>query len=114
MDGGFVIVLGGDLEVGHLTGRAVRRWVKHADAEAHVAGGQSHHAAELAAADDADGSGFLVGEAQDFGTNEGEEDAQLCGSAQQQAGRTCDQRLKVGHGTDAKENQRGIDTQFDA
>ena len=34
MDGGFVIVLGGDLEVGHLTGRAVRRWVKHADAEA--------------------------------------------------------------------------------
>ena len=42
-----------------------------------------------------------------FGANEGEEDAQLCGSAQQQAGRTCDQRLKVGHGTDAKEISGG-------
>ena len=78
------------------------------------AGGDEDSGRAIGTADDADGSGFLVGEAQDFGANEGEEDAQLCGSAQQQAGRTCDQRLKVGHGTDAKENQRGIDTQFDA
>ena len=58
------------------------------------AGGDEDSGRAIGTADDADGSGFLVGEAQDFGANEGEEDAQLCGSAQQQAGRTCNQRSK--------------------
>ena len=39
-DRGDVVVFGSDLEVGHLCGRAIRSRVEHADAEAHVAGGQ--------------------------------------------------------------------------
>ena len=77
-------------------------------------GGDIDGGGAVRAADDADSTGFLIGEAQNLSADKGEEDAQLCGSAQQQAGRTCNQRLKVGHGTDAKENQRGIDTQLDA
>ena len=77
-------------------------------------GGNVDGGGAVRAADDADSAGLLVRKAQDLSADEGEEDAQLCGSAQQQAGRTCNQRLKVGHGTDAKENQRGIDTQLDA
>ena len=76
-------------------------------------GGDVDGGGAVRAADDADSAGLLVRKAQDLSADEGEEDAQLCGSAQQQAGRACNQRLKVGHGTDAKENQRGIDTQLD-
>ena len=76
--------------------------------------GEEYSRRAVRAADDADGSGLGAGKAQQHAAQEGNEHAQLCGSAQQQAGRTCNQRFKVGHGTDAKENQRGIDTQLDA
>ena len=59
MDGGLVVVLTDDLKIGHLRGRAVRRRVEYADAEAHVLRAQCHHAAELSAADDADGRSGL-------------------------------------------------------
>ena len=59
MDGGLVVVLTDDLEISHLSGRAVRRRVEYADAEAHVLRAQCHHAAELSAADDADGRSGL-------------------------------------------------------
>lgn len=59
MDGGLVVVLTDDLEIGHLRGRTVRRRVEYADAEAHVLRAQCHHAAELSAADDADGRSGL-------------------------------------------------------
>ena len=39
MDGGLVVVFGGDLEIGHLTGRAVWRRIEHANAESHITGG---------------------------------------------------------------------------
>ena len=51
---GDIVVFGGHLKIGHLRGRAVRRRIEHADTEAHLACGQGHHAAQLAAADDAD------------------------------------------------------------
>ena len=54
-DRGLVVVVGDDLEVADLRRRAVRGRVEHADAESHVFRAQRHHAAELAAADDADG-----------------------------------------------------------
>ncbi len=54
-DGGLVVIRGDDLEIADLRGRTVRGRVEYADAEAHVLGGQGHHAAQLAAADDADG-----------------------------------------------------------
>ena len=73
-------------------------------------GGNIDSGGAVSTTDDADSTGFLVGEAQDLSANEGEEDAQLSSSAQQQAGGTCDQRLEVGHGTDAQEDQRGINT----
>ena len=66
------------------------------------------------AADDADSTGFLIGEAQDLSADKGEEDAQLCGRAQQQAGRAGDQRLEIGHGADAEEDQRRVNAQLDA
>ena len=49
-----IVICGGHLEIGHLGGRTVRRRVEHADTEAHLACGQGHHAAQLAATDDAD------------------------------------------------------------
>ena len=76
-------------------------------------GGDVDSGGAVSTTDDADSTGFLVGEAQDLGADEGEEDAQLCSSAQQQAGGTCNQRLEVGHRTDAQEDQRGINAQLD-
>ena len=66
------------------------------------------------AADDADSTGFLIGEAQNLSADKGEEDTQLCGSAQQQAGRAGDQRLEIGHSADAEEDQRRVNAQLDA
>ena len=54
-----------------------------------------------------------VGEAEELSADKGEEDAQLCGSAQQQAGGAGDQRGEVGHGADAEEDQRGVNAQLD-
>ena len=77
-------------------------------------GGDVDGGGAVRAADDADSAGLLVRKAQDLSADEGEEDAQLCGSAQQQAGRAGDQRLKVGHRADAEENQRRVDAQLNA
>ena len=41
-----------------------------------------------------------------------DKDAQLCGGTQQQTLGVCDQRTKVGHGTNANKNQAGINAQF--
>ena len=77
-------------------------------------GGDVDSGGAVRAADDADSAGLLVRKAQDLSADEGEEDAQLCGSAQQQAGRAGDQRLKVGHRADAEEDQRRVDAQLNA
>ena len=77
-------------------------------------GGDIDGGGAVRAADDADSAGLLIGEAQNLSADKGEEDAQLCGSAQQQAGRAGDQRLKVGHRADAEEDQRRVDAQLNA
>ena len=66
------------------------------------------------AADDADGRSLLTGKAQPLGAQEGGEDTQLRSSTQQQALRVGDQRTEVGHGTNAQEDQRRINTQLNA
>ena len=53
-------------------------------------------------------------EAQQQGDDERQEDAQLRGSAEQQAHRVGDQRTKVGHRADAHEDERRENTQLDA
>lgn len=77
-------------------------------------GGGEDGGGAVGTADDADGSGFRPGEAQDLGADEGEEDTQLGRSAQQKAGGTGDQRGEVGHGADAQEDQRRVNAQLDA
>ena len=62
------------------------------------------------AADNTDGSGLLRVEAQQVRAEEGEEHAELCSSAQQQALRVGNQRTEIGHRADAHEDQAGIDT----
>ena len=77
-------------------------------------GGNVDGGGAVRAADDADGGSFLVGEAKHLSTQESEEDADLRGSAEQQAGGAGNERLKVRHGADAKEDQRRINAQLDA
>ena len=77
-------------------------------------GGDIDGGGAVRAADDADSAGFLIGEAQNLSADKGEEDTQLCGRAQQQAGRAGDQRLEIGHGADAEEDQRRVNAQLDA
>ena len=48
-------------------------------------GGNIDNGGAVSTTDDADSTGFLVGEAQHLSANEGKEDAQLSSSAQQQA-----------------------------
>ena len=66
------------------------------------------------AADDADGSGLGAGKAQQHAAQEGNEHAQLCGSAQQQALGIAKQGAKVGHGAHAHEDQAGVQGGLDA
>ena len=66
------------------------------------------------AADDADGRGLRVGEAEADGAEERDENAELGSSAEQQALRVRDQRAKVRHRADAHEDERGIQASLDA
>ena len=68
----------------------------------------------VCAADDADGAGFRAGEAHETAAHEGDEDAQLCGRAQQQGLGVGDEGTEVRHSAHAHEDQAGIDTQLDA
>ena len=64
------------------------------------------------AADDADGAGFRAGEAHETAAHEGDEDAQLCGRAQQQGLGVGNEGTEVRHSTHAHEDQAGIDAQL--
>ena len=77
-------------------------------------GGDEDGRRAVSAADDADGAGLAGGEAQQLRAQEGQEDAQLGRSAQQQALRVGDQRGKVGHRAHAHEDQGRVDAQLDA
>ena len=68
----------------------------------------------VGAADDADGGGLSGCEAQDQSHQEGGEDAQLSGSAQQQGHGVGQQRTKVGHCANSHEDNRRIDGPLDA
>ena len=76
--------------------------------------GQEDCRRTVCAADDADGRSLRTGEAEADRAEEGDENAELGSSAQKQALRVSDQRTKVGHCTDAHENQRRIQTSLDA
>ena len=93
---------------------AVRRHGNGAQQVRGQLGGNVDSGGAVGAADDTDGGSLAVGEAEDLSADKGEEDAQLCGSAQQQAGGAGDQRGEVGHGADAQEDQRGVNAQLDA
>jgi hypothetical protein len=77
-------------------------------------GGQIDGRGAVRAADDADGSGLGAGEAQEVRAEEGEEHTELGSCAEDQGGGTGDQGTEVGHGADAHEDQRGVETQLDA
>ena len=64
-------------------------------------------------ANDTDGSSLGRGEAHQVSHDKGGKDAQLCGSAQQQALGVGNQRAEVGHCTHAQENKAGINAQLD-
>ena len=66
------------------------------------------------AADDADGTRFRRGEAEQAGEDEGDEDAQLRRRAQKQGFRVGDQGGKVRHRAHAHEDERRVDAQLDA
>ena len=76
--------------------------------------GQEDGRRAVCAADDADGSSFLAGEAEADGAEEGDEHAQLRCSAEQQALRVRDQGAEVSHGADAHEDQGRVQTSLDA
>ena len=76
--------------------------------------GEEYSRRAVRAADDADGSGLGAGKAQQHAAQEGNEHAQLCGSAQQQAHRVCEQGTEVGHRSDAHEDKAREDTALDA
>src|SRR5699024_4949690 len=78
------------------------------------AGGQEDGRGAVGAADDADGSGVVAGEAQDHGADVGDEDAQLGGRAQEQAFGVGEQGAEIGHGADAHEDQRRVHAGLDA
>ena len=69
--------------------------------------------------DDGDCSGLLLGEVHNAGSGQqtsahvSTKDTELSGSAQQQALGVGDQGSEVGHGTDAQEDQRGVNAQLD-
>ena len=77
-------------------------------------GGQEDGGGAVRAADDADGSGLGAGKAQQHAAQEGNEHAQLCSSAQQQALGVRQQGAKVGHGAHAHEDQAGVQGGLDA
>ena len=68
----------------------------------------------IGAADDADGGGFLDGEAEDHGKTEGYEDADLRRRSQEERVRIGNQRTEVRHRADAEEDQRRKDFVGDA
>ena len=77
--------------------------------------GQVDGGGAVRAADDAGGSGFLRGETHHGITNdEGDKDAQLRGSAQQQALGVGNQGTEVGHAAHAQEDQAGVNAQLHA
>ena len=71
-------------------------------------GGQVDGRGAVGTADDADGSGLGTCEAQKHRTEEGDKHAQLRGGAEKQTLGVGEQRTEVRHGTDAHEDQRGI------
>ncbi len=68
----------------------------------------------VSTADDTDGGGFFRREAKQQCADKSDKDTQLCGSAQQEGLGVCNQRAKVGHRTDAQEDQRRIKPQLNA
>ena len=68
----------------------------------------------VGAADDADGSGFFRGKAEEKRADKGDKDTQLGSGAQQEGLGVGDQRAEVGHRADAEEDQRRVDAQLDA
>ena len=71
-------------------------------------GGQVDGRGAVGTADDADGSGLGTCETQKHRTEEGDKHAQLRGGAEKQTLGVGEQRTEVRHGTDAHEDQRGI------
>ena len=69
----------------------------------------------VSTADDSNGTGFLSRKnTERHRADEGDEDAELCRSTQQEALRVGNQRTKVRHRADAEENQRRVDAELNA
>ena len=76
--------------------------------------GQPNCGGAVGTADDSDGGGLRALEAQGNGTDQGDVDTKLSGSAQKHALGVCHHGAKVGHGAHAHKDQGGVDAKFDA
>ena len=77
-------------------------------------GGDEDGGGAVGTADDAHGTGLSAGEAQIAAAYIGHKDAQLRGSAQQQALGVGDQGAEIGHGAHTHEDETGVNAQLDA
>ena len=68
----------------------------------------------VSAADDTDGGCFFRRKVEQQRADKSDKDTQLCSSAQQEGFGVRNQRTKVGHRTDAQEDQRRIKPQLNA